>query len=140
METTKKVGQTKDSGFQIGVRRTFPISLSTLWDFLFSDEGLKIWLGKISLSEFEANSSFHTVDGIEGVVRLYKPLSHIRLTWKKKGWKNFSSLQIRVIDNKGKSTVSFHQDKLLNSTQREEMKAYWDRVLGKISEKIRVEN
>ena len=40
-----------------------------------------------------------------------------------------STVQIRVIGNKEKTTIAIHQEKLLNSKQREEMKEYWNKVM-----------
>lgn len=132
----KIIGQTKDSGFQIGVRKTLPVSSGTAWDFLFSGEGLKIWLGHINSDEFEINKNYKTKEGIEGKINVFKTNSHIRLTWKPKHWSNISAVQIRVMDTKGNTTISFHQDKLLDITQREEMKKHWGRVLDKLTEEI----
>ena len=136
MEKTKVVGQTKDAGFQIGVRKTFAVPVETVWNFLFSEKGLSIWLGKISVENFELDKPYKTKEGIEGRVNVLKPYSHIRLTWKPKQWTNTSALQIRVIPSKGKTTISFHQDKLLDSKQRDEMKKYWDGVIEKIKNEI----
>ncbi len=61
----KKVGQTKDVGFQIGVRKTFPISIEMAWSFLFSEEGLRVWLGNINLDEFQVNKTYKTEEGID---------------------------------------------------------------------------
>jgi hypothetical protein len=36
-----------------------------------------------------------------------------------------STVQIRVIGNENKTTRAIHQEKLLNSEQRNEMKEYW---------------
>jgi hypothetical protein len=58
MEQTKVVGQTKDVGFQIGVRRTFPVSVNLAWDFLFSDKGLSFWLGKIDSGDIEPDEAY----------------------------------------------------------------------------------
>lgn len=40
MESRKLVGQTVSTGFQVGVRRTFPISPEQAWTFLISPEGM----------------------------------------------------------------------------------------------------
>ena len=136
MEKTKIVGQTKDVGFQIGIRKSIPISLDIAWDFLFSEEGLKIWLGKINSNQFDRNETDKTKEGVEGKVNVFKPNSHIRLTWKPKNWTNTSTLQIRVIEAKGKTTISIHQEKLIDSNQREEMKKYWDKVTETLTKKI----
>ncbi len=48
MKTQEKtVGLTKEVGWQFGLRKTFPYSQEYLWDFLFLDIGLKIWLGEL---------------------------------------------------------------------------------------------
>ena len=136
MEKTKVVWQTKDAGFQIGVRKTFAVPIETVWNFLFSEKGLSIWLGNTSLENFELGKSYKTKEEIEGKVNVFQPNSHIRLTWKPKHWTNASALQIRVIPSKEKTTISFHQDKLLDSKQRDEMKKYCDEVIKKIENAI----
>jgi len=136
MEKTKVVGQTKDAGYQIGVRKTFAVPVETVWNFLFSENGLSTWLGKTSLIDLELGKPFKTEEEIEGKVNVFKPNSHIRLTWKPKHWTNTSALQVRVIRSKEKATISFHQDKLLDGQQRDEMKKYWGKVIEKIENEI----
>ena len=136
MVANKIIGQTKDAGFQIGVRKTFAVPVELAWEFLFSSKGLSTWLGKLTIEDFELGKPYKTKEGIEGEVNVFKPYSHIRLTWKPKDWTNTSSLQIRVIDSKGKSTISFHQDRLLSSKQRDEMKTYWSKVIEKINSEL----
>ena len=41
-----KVGQTKDVGFQFGIRKSFLVSAEKVWKFVFSENESKIWLGK----------------------------------------------------------------------------------------------
>lgn len=119
MEKTKIIGQTKDAGWQFGVRKSVPLKSNEVWDFLFSDNGEKLWLNG-------ANREFLT----------FKNLSHIRTKWKLKSWTNEANLQMRILANKDKTTIAFHIDKLLNESQREETKNYWDNVIKKITEKI----
>ena len=126
-----QVGKTKDVGFQFGIRKTIPVSNEKVWDFLFSDSGLKIWLGKLN-NKLELKKEFETENGITGLVRVFKPNSHIRLSWKPKTWKNVSTVQIRVIGNEAKTTIAIHQEKLLNSEQRNEMKNYWTEIIEKL--------
>ncbi|WP_419700254.1 SRPBCC domain-containing protein [Mucilaginibacter sp. NFX135] len=132
MEKTKVIGQTKDAGFEIGVRKTFPVSVEQAWNFLFSDQGLAIWLGGINPNEFDINQGYKTAEGTAGKLTIFKPYSHTRLTWRRKDWNNTSTLQLRVINAKGKAPLSFHQEKLLNNNQRDEMKAHWDAVITQI--------
>ena len=124
MEKTKVVGQTRDAGFQIGVRKTVAVPAETVWNFLFSEAGLSIWLGKMSLENFELGKLFKTEEEIEGKLSVFKPNSHIRLTWKPKHWTNTSALQIRVIPSREKTTIRFHQNKLLYSNKRDKKKEY----------------
>jgi hypothetical protein len=132
----KQIGQTKDVGFQFGIRKTFPVSAEKAWDFLFSDSGLKIWLGKLK-NELEIKKEYETENGITGLVRVFKPKSNIRLNWKPKNWENISIVQIRVIGNQERTTIAFHQEKLLNSDQRSEMKEYWTKIIEKIEAEIK---
>lgn len=134
----KPVGLTKDAGWQFGLRRTLPYSLEYLWDFMFSMKGLKIWLGELD-KEPEIKKAYKTKDGIEGLIRVFTPYSHIRLSWKKKDWENISIVQVRVIGNREKATISFHHEKLSDSHQREEMKLYWNKKMTEIEDAITVE-
>jgi hypothetical protein len=136
MEKIKVIGQTKHVGFQIGIRRTFSISTKEARDIIFSDNGLRIWLGELSSGDFSIGQNYQTKEGITGEIKVFKPYSHIRLTWKKKEWHNISMLQIRIITSKNGATISFHQEKLLDSMQRTEMKKHWEMILSKLTEEI----
>ncbi|APY12125.1 ATPase [Seonamhaeicola sp. S2-3] len=130
-----QVGKTKDVGFQFGIRKTFSVSSEKVWDFLFSENGLKIWLGNLK-NELEIKKEYETENGITGLVRVFKANSHIRLNWKPKNWENMSTIQIRVIGNQTKATIAIHQEKLLNTEQRNEMKAYWTEIIKKIGDEL----
>ena len=51
-----EVGKTKDAGFQFGARKTFDLDFHKAWDFLFSKEGLKVWLGSVEFNELETKN------------------------------------------------------------------------------------
>lgn len=127
----KPVGLTKDVGWQFGLSKTFYHSQSFLWDFMFSEQGLEIWLGKTE-EELENKKGFRTKEGIEGFVRVFNPYSHIRMNWKKPEWENISTVQVRVMGDEKKAIISFHQEKMTSSAQREEMRAYWNRKMTEI--------
>jgi len=135
MKNKTQIGKTQDQGFQFGIRKTIPVSIEKVWGFMFSENGLKIWLGKLN-DELELKKEFETKNGKTGFVRVFKPNSHIRLNWKPKIWKNMSTVQIRVIGNENKTTIAIHQEKLLNSEQRTEMKVYWTKIIEKLANKI----
>ncbi|MEM0942065.1 MAG: SRPBCC domain-containing protein [Bacteroidota bacterium] len=132
-----QVGKTKDVGYEFGLQKTFSISEKQAWDFMFSDSGLKIWLGDLE-TDFSLKENYKTKSGIEGFVRVFELYSHIRMNWKKKDWNNMSTVQVRVIGkNNDKTLISFHQEKLLDSDQRAEMKEYWNKKMENITEEIK---
>ncbi len=128
----KQVGKTRDAGWQMGLQKTFAISFDHAWDFMFSEEGLDIWLGTMP-DPLSLHQSFLTKDGIEGKVTVFKHHSHIRMRWKKSDWINTSTLQVRVIKKGDKSTISFHQEKLMDKQQRMMMLDYWREKMQAIS-------
>src|SRR6478736_8396547 len=134
---SKPVGLTKDAGWQMGVRRSFPADINEVWAFLFSEEGLSLWLGKVKEMKWGKGQEYKTSSGVQGVVRVVSVFSHVRITWKKKEWENYSSLQVRAIRGKNKTTIAFHQDRLRGSEQREEMLNHWEKVLNKLEKNLK---
>ncbi|RMH65059.1 MAG: ATPase [Calditrichaeota bacterium] len=127
------LGETKYSGFQYGIRRTFHVPLEKAWDYMFSDEGLALWLGHPE-SPLAIRKHYKTREGTEGIVRIFKPRSHVRLSWKPTHWDNFSTVQLRFIGDDRKTTISIHQEKLSGPEQRVEMKRHWSAVMEKIKD------
>jgi len=132
------IGKTKDVGYQFGVRKTFPVPSKKLWDFLLSPKGLKIWLGD-SPTSLELNQEFITSDEVKGMVRVFQPYSHLRMSWQGKDWLNSSTVQLRVIDKDDKATVSFHQEKLHDAQQRDQVKKYWNKIIDNLEAQIQKE-
>ncbi len=126
-------GKTKDSGYQVGARKTMAADHQKLREFLFSNAGMSIWLGDPVGGEPEPGKLLTLNDGTEIRVTVFNPSSHIRMTWKKPGWDQNSRLQLRVIKSKEKSVVAFHQEMLQNAGQRAQMKIHWNKVLDQIS-------
>lgn len=133
----KAVGQTASVGFQIGVRRTLPITQEQAWELLTSSDGVKMWLGDVSDLAFSAGSTYLSEEGTSGELRIVKPHEQLRLTWQKRGWATPSTLQIRLLPKSPeKTTISFHQEKLASAVEREEMKLRWEAVLSMIGERF----
>ncbi|MDM5249507.1 MULTISPECIES: SRPBCC domain-containing protein [unclassified Lysinibacillus] len=136
MDNQKIIGQTKTAGFQVGVRRTFPISQEKAWNLITSQDGLNLWLGESTGIILEQGQIYITKSG-SGEIRVVKPLQQLRLTWQKVGWEMASTVQVRIISSaNNKTTISFHQEKLSDQNVREEMKIYWEKVLEEIKERI----
>lgn len=132
MDNEKIIGQTKSVGFQVGVRRTLPVSRENAWALIIDEEGLHSWLGKGTTLILEPGQKYHSKTGA-GEIRIVKPLEQLRLTWQKEGWGRPSTIQIRILPKENnKTTISFHQEHLADQTVREEMKRYWETVLDSI--------
>lgn len=134
----RPVGQTKTGSFEIGVRKTFSIPVEQAWELLTSAQGWHIWLGDVVDMVFEPGERYRTVDGIEGEVRVVNPRVNIRLTWKLPEWDTSSTVQVRTIPSGQHTTISFHQEKLAGTAERNVMFARWQRVLQALEDLIHV--
>jgi uncharacterized protein YndB with AHSA1/START domain len=132
----KPVGLTKDTGYQVGARRTIDVPHSTAWDFIFSLEGLNIWLGSVSSIELREKESYQLDEGVSGEVRVLKPGSHIRLTWQPSGYPRPSMMQVRVIPKGAKTTIAFHQEHLPSSAARKTRQRHFKHCLDLIEEQL----
>jgi hypothetical protein len=62
------VGQTANTGFQVGVQKTLPISLDDAWALLVSRKGVGIWLGMVGRFSLSEGRSYKTEAGIDGEI------------------------------------------------------------------------
>ncbi|MEC0371009.1 SRPBCC domain-containing protein [Paenibacillus chibensis] len=133
----KPVGKTAAAGFQIGVRRTLALSAQEAWDLLVSDEGMRYWIGEVNGFKITPGQTFASSEGTTGELRIVKPLEQLRMKWQRAGWKEPSTLQIRILPAaQGRTTISFHQEKLEDMQARETMKRFWEAALDGISEQV----
>ncbi|RPI44950.1 MAG: ATPase [Bacteroidetes bacterium] len=137
MNVENVTGQTQDAGFQVGVRKTVPGKFQDIWDFLFSDRGLSLWLGPIDPDDLVIRKEFSLGNSVTVKITVFEPYSHLRMSWKKNDWPNSSRLQLRVMaSGDEKSVIAFHQEMLTGPEQREEMKDYWDNILSRLGELV----
>jgi uncharacterized protein YndB with AHSA1/START domain len=132
MNAPTPVGKTESQGWEIGVRRTFPIGAGRAWLLLMTQPGLGLWLGQGVEPAFKKGATYQTQDGTTGEVRSYNEGSLIRMTWQPREWDFASTLQIRVLPAKTGATISFHHERLQNGDQREAMRLHWSAVLDKL--------
>ncbi|MFM1651615.1 SRPBCC family protein [Brevibacillus sp. B_LB10_24] len=131
------VGQTKSVGFQVGVRRTLPVSQERAWELVTSAQGLQLWLGEATDISLRPGQRYETKTGESGEIRIVKPLQQLRLTWQKPDWQRASTVQVRILPKAGgKTTISFHQEHLVDKHVREEMKARWEAVLEEMGKRV----
>ncbi len=129
----RAVGQTRDVGFNVGARHTFPLTTEQAWDWVTSAAGVKLWLGNVvgGLPRTPGDR-YATRDGATGELRVFEPGSHLRLTWHPKDWKRASLIQVRVRPAVGGATIAFHQEHLSGVRARTEMKKRWLTVLNEL--------
>jgi uncharacterized protein YndB with AHSA1/START domain len=129
----REVGETVDSGFQIGVQRTLPFPAPRVWEVLLSPRGLAVWLGRTGRLRLEKGARYRTREGASGELRSLTPGSYLRLSWQPADWTRPSIIQLRLLDKAGRTAVHFHQEKLPNAKAREAMRTRWKRSLEQIT-------
>ena len=131
------LGQTGDGSFQIGVSKSIDAPVSVVWDYLESQSGLELITGHSAPGTLsELDDKFPS--GIRAKTTTYKSDSHARLQWSEKDWPNHSILQIRVTEKtNGKTTLTFHQERLPSAQARETMREKWRQAAHHITSEIR---
>lgn len=129
------LGETADTGFQVGVRRTLPLSVDDAWRLLTSPEGVRAWLGDARGFALEKGATYTTPAGASGEMRVAKPGSHLRVTWRPPGWARASTIQVRVIPSGVKTTLSFHEEHLPGAAEREERRRHFEAVLDELQQR-----
>ena len=139
-KTTRPVGLTKDVGWEVGARRTFPIQLEAAWRLITTPEGLNTWLGSPKGDLGSKGDQYTLPDGTTGAIRVFKPNSHLRLTWYPPGWPRASTIQVRVVPSGEKTVIAFHQEHLPGPEEREERRVFFKNALDQLEEMIVAKN
>lgn len=126
-------GLTKNTGWQIGARRTFSLPLPDAWAWVISPAAVALWLGETGDLHFVEGARYRTAAGAAGEVRVFKPESHLRLTWQPPGWPRPSTIQVRVLPAAhGRTTLAFHQEHLPDQAAREQRRTVFQRALDRL--------
>ena len=120
------LGQTSEGAFQIGVQRTHAMRHDEAWRLVTSPEGVSAWLGDVRGLALEKGAAYTTADGAEGEMRVVRPGSQLRLTWKPAGWAKPSTIQVRVDPAGERAVVGFHQERLPGAGEREERRRHFE--------------
>jgi uncharacterized protein YndB with AHSA1/START domain len=134
--TTRSIGNTKTQGWEVGVRRTLPVSAEKAWKLLMTQPGLGYWLGTGVELPFRKGDTFTTSEGTYGEIRSYNEGSLIRMRWQPREWDFESTLQIRVTPAKTGATISFHHERMRNGEQRAAMRQHWTETIDKLASLI----
>lgn len=130
------VGKTRTQGWEVGIRRTLPISAEKAWELLTTPPGLGCWLGTGVDPHFKKGDTFTTAEGTSGEIRSYSEGSLIRMRWQSPEWDFESTLQIRVMPAKTGATISFHHERMQNADQRAAMQQHWSDVIDRLAHLI----
>jgi uncharacterized protein YndB with AHSA1/START domain len=134
--SNKPAGLTKDTGWQVGLRRTIPFPAEVVWQVLLSTAGIKTWLGNGKPFVLKEGATYQLTDGTDGEVRVYSPLSHIRITRfpPDPEYRRASTIQIRVLSKENKSTLVFHEEHLPNQEARQSRKLFYLKAVEQIED------
>jgi len=130
------IGLTKDSGWQIGVRKALPVSLQDACEFLISRDALCVWLGDLQELKIAKRSEFQLKDGTSGMITVLKPDSHIRLSWQPLEYKHPAIIQVRLIPAGNKTVFSFHQEQLPSAEERAIRKVFFKQAIEKLKSMV----
>ena len=120
------VGLTQSTGYEIGLRKTLPISLEGAWQRITSPQGLALWLGPGVDLTLAKGETCRLADGTRVDVRVFTPFSHLRFGWQPPGWERPSVIQVRVIPRGDEKTViAFHQEHLPGPQEWEARRAHF---------------
>ncbi len=131
------VGQTADTGFQIGVQKTLRMTADDVWELLA--HAPERWLGEGSHFELAKGEEWELParrgsPRVAGVVRVVAPGKRVRMTWHPEGWKKPALLQLTVMPTAKTTSLRVHMEKLPDAKAREAMKAHWRKVLDTLEE------
>ncbi|MDK2980660.1 MAG: hypothetical protein PWQ55_1007 [Chloroflexota bacterium] len=123
------IGLTRDSGWQVGVRKTLPIDPEKAWRFLLSDEIVRIWLGAPPPMALQPGAAFSLPDGTQVAVTVLKPGSHLRLRFQPREYLRAAIIQVRIIPSGQNTVFAFHQEQLPDRFARQDRKYHFQQAL-----------
>jgi uncharacterized protein YndB with AHSA1/START domain len=133
MSGKRLLGQTADAGFQVGVRRTFPLPLEQTWDALTSPDAMTLWLG--AADAVLAPGAAYGGAGVAGEIRVVKPRDRVRFT-RTEGSGAASTVQIALTaTGPAKTSLTFHHEKLSSSEERNAIREHWRAVADALAQR-----
>ena len=131
-------GLTRDTGWQIGLRRTLDVPVEIIWEWMLSASGREIWMGEGPDIQFVAGQDYKLLDGTSGRIKVYQPGSHWRITRNPPdpAYRRPSLVQIRIIGSGDKTTVAFHEEHLPSESERQTRKTFYLDVVDKMKDAL----
>jgi uncharacterized protein YndB with AHSA1/START domain len=131
------VGETADTGFQVGVQRSIRATAHEAWELIVSRP--ELWLGEGASVTFARGERYEVpagkdAPGASGEIRVVKPGDRLRMTWQPEGWPAPATLQLALLESaSGKTAISAHLEKLPDGDAREAMRERWRGALERIA-------
>ncbi len=131
MTAERRVGLTRDAGWQIGVSKTVEHPVEDVWSFITSPAGIAIWLGEGVTVLSTPGEGYETTDGVRGETRSFRELDRLRLTWQPRGRRHETIVQLTVTSaGRGRARLGVHQERLANAEERERQRTHWRDVIN----------
>ena len=111
-------GKTKHVGWQVGARRTLPLSLGQAWDLLTGQPWLRRWSG---LAAFDPDDPTVRSLTAERVARVRAQSSLI---------------QLRLRPAATGTTIAFHEEHLPDEQTRTQRKVHWNQLLDDLESTV----
>ena len=125
------VGETADTGFQVGVQRSVDATVAEAWELITSRP--ELWLGEGASVTFAEGTRYQT-PGAGGEIRVVKPGDRLRLSWQPQEWSAPATLQLTLSESEsGKTVIQAHLEKLPDADAREATRTRWREALGRIA-------
>ncbi len=125
------LGETADTGFQVGVQKSVAVTPAEAWELIVSRP--ELWLGEGASVNFAEGERYHA-PGVAGEIRVVKPGDRLRMTWHPEDWSAPATFQFTLSETEsGKTAVQAHLEKLPDADAREAMRARWRAALERIA-------
>ena len=127
----RAVGETADTGFQVGVQKSVDATVSEVWELITAQPDL--WLGEGASIDFAEGTPYHVSAG-SGEIRVVKPGDRLRMSWQPEEWSAPATLQLTLSETEsGKTAIQADLEKLPDADAREAMRARWREALERIA-------
>jgi uncharacterized protein YndB with AHSA1/START domain len=123
-------GRNEKGEYSLTAGKTFPVEAKLLWNYLFSTEGLLVWLKPLSGFQLEKGFVYETEGGVFGEVRTFKSPERLRLTWQESDGERSTVVQLYVRKRPGgKSVLWVQHEKIRDGREKTRLRAHWKQVL-----------
>ena len=127
----RAVGETADTGFQVGIQKSVDATVTEAWELITSRP--ELWLGEGASIDF-AEGTRYDAPGVSGEIRVVKPGDRLRMSWQPEEWSAPATLQLTLSETEsGKTAIQADLEKLPDADAREAMRTRWREVLERIA-------